>query len=136
MNYTEENSRQLTKKYIQMARQRLKIAKVALEMDDFRDSVSRAYYAMLDAAIALLITKDIIPKSHAGTIRLIGLHFIKAGIIDKEYARWFEKIYRARLGADYSHRWKFNKEETEETYRWAEKFVKLTESFLEKWKKI
>jgi uncharacterized protein (UPF0332 family) len=135
MNYSSENSRQLTERYMEMARQRLKIAKVALEMEDFRDSVSRAYYAMFDAATALLITKDLVPKSHIGAIRLLGLHFIKTGIVPDEFGRWFEKIQRARLGADYSHQWKFSKEETEEVYFWAEKFVNLAESLLENWKR-
>jgi len=61
--------------------ERLRTAEAALQIGSYRDSISRSYYAFLDTATAALITKDLVPQSHAGAIRLFGLHFVKSGII-------------------------------------------------------
>ncbi|MCD8387559.1 MAG: hypothetical protein LUD17_11825 [Bacteroidales bacterium] len=47
------------------------------------------YYACFYAAIALLLSRGIETKSHEGVQRMLGLHFIKPGLIGK-----FVKIKR------------------------------------------
>jgi len=111
--------------YLLASRERLKNAKVLLEAEGYADSVSRSYYAMLDAASAALLTKDIRAKSHAGVIDLFSLHFIKTNLVETKYIRWFKRIKRDREDADYKHEKKFNKEDAEETYQEAEEFVKM-----------
>ncbi|WP_203218960.1 HEPN domain-containing protein [Geoglobus acetivorans] len=39
----------------------------------YRGAVSRAYYSMYHAARALLLTKNIAPKKHAGVLKMLGL---------------------------------------------------------------
>ncbi|MEW6096405.1 MAG: HEPN domain-containing protein [bacterium] len=113
--------------YIVAARERLKNAKILLEAEGYADSVSRSYYAMLDAASAALLTKDIRAKSHTGVIDLFSLHFIKTNLVDTKYIRWFKRIKKDREEADYKHQKKFSKEDAEETYLEAVEFVKMVE---------
>jgi len=125
-----ENLKKLTASYIRSSKERLNAANLLLKERLFRDSISRSYYAFLDAADALLLTKDLRPKSHAGTIRLCNIHFVHTGILDKKYGAWFKKIEKARLEAEYE-RWKeFTKDDAEEVLKEAEEFVKTVEKLL------
>lgn len=110
-----------------MAKERLESAEILLKINNFSDSISRSYYAFLDAATAALISKNIAPQSHAGAIALFGKYFVKTKIVPEKYGRWFNKIQKARLEADYRHIKKFTKEEAEEALVEAQEFVKIIE---------
>lgn len=53
---------------LERAASKLSAAKMLLREGYFDDAVSRAYYSMHFAARALLLTKDIAPKTHKGLI--------------------------------------------------------------------
>lgn len=127
MIYTMENANRLISLHLKSAHERLEIAELLLKQGYFADSVSRSYYAFLDAATALLIKKDLVPKSHEGTRKLIDLHYIKPGILPKEWGRWFRRAEKAREDADYSHEREFTQIETEEILLKAKEFVEIAE---------
>ena len=128
MNFKKENSKQLIDVYIQKARERLVSAKALLDIGNFEDSISRSYYAILDAASACLTRKDVVPQSHAGAIKLFSLHYIKPGTVDRKYQRQFAKIEKARIEADYTHLRIFTKIETAEILADADEFVNMAEA--------
>lgn len=130
MNYTPGNNLKLRSRYLKMAYERLDSAGALLERGNLEDAISRSYYAILDAAGAALIMKDIIPQSHQGAIRLFGLHFIKTGKVSAEYGRLFKQIEKARLEADYTHEREFTFEEAEKVYQEAAKFVEIVGNLL------
>lgn len=130
MNYTPENKRELTRRYLKIANKRLKSANASTNVESFEDAVSRCYYAILDAATALLILKDIVPKSHEGAMRLFSLHYIKPETIPQEYQRLFSKMEKMRLEADYFHEKEFTREEATEAISMAERFVKMAEKMV------
>lgn len=105
------------------AEERIESAKKLLEIKNFSDAVSRAYYSVLDIARAALILKGEMPKTHAGTIAKFNQNFIKSGEVDKKYGTLLSKLERARTEADYQFGVHFTKEETEETVKEAQKFV-------------
>lgn len=109
--------------YLESAKERLASSEQLIKIGNYRDAISRAYYAFLDAADAALLTKDVRSKSHAGSISQFGMHFIKTNLLDKKYNRWFRKIERARLEADYERQKKFTPEDAEEALREAKEFV-------------
>ncbi len=90
-------------------------------------SMKYTYRSFLDAATGLLIKKDLVPKSHEGTRKLIDLHYIKPGIIPKEWGRWFSRAEKARLDADYSHEKEFTQIDAEEIFIKAKEFVEIAE---------
>jgi len=130
MNYRPENVANLIRTYLKQARERLESSKTLLDIGNFGDSISRSYYAVLDAATASLIKKDIVPKSHSGAIQLFNLHYIKPGLVDKKFLRFFTKIERARLDADYKHERTFTALESREVFEEAVRFVKMVEELL------
>lgn len=130
MNYRPENAANLIQTYLKQARVRLESSKTLLDIGNFEDSISRSYYAVLDAATASLIKKDIVPQSHSGAIQLFSLHYIKPGLVDKKFLRFFTKIERARLDADYKHERTFTTDEAREVFEEAVKFVEMAEELL------
>lgn len=86
---------------IQRGNDSLKSAEALIELDLILDGLSRAYYAALHHARALLLSIDIIPKSHKGTLTLFSLHFIKNGIIPKEIGVIFSILQKIREDSDY-----------------------------------
>lgn len=130
MNYKPENAKKLIATYLKQAEERLESAKALMDIANFGDSVSRSYYAILDAATACLIKKDIIPQSHSGAIRMFSLHYIKPGLIDQKYQRYFTKIEKLRLEADYKHELTFTAEEVREAYDQAKEFVEQAKRLL------
>lgn len=130
MNYKPENVSELIERFLRNARERLESAEALLKINNFEDSISRSYYAILDAATACLVKKDVVPKSHAGAIKLFSLHYIKTGEVDKKYQRQFAKIEKARIEADYTHIREFSREESEEILSEAREFVEMAEKML------
>jgi uncharacterized protein (UPF0332 family) len=86
---------------IQRGNDSLKSAEALVELDLILDGLSRAYYAALHHARALLLSIDIIPKSHKGTLTLFSLHFIKTGLIPKEIGVIFSILQKIREDSDY-----------------------------------
>lgn len=50
----------------------------------FTESIVHFYYSMYALAKILLLEKDIITKSHEGTINMIQVHYVETGELDKD----------------------------------------------------
>jgi len=72
-----------------IAEECLEEAKNLFSSGYYRGSVSRAYYSMYHAAKALLLTKNISPKTHAGVLRMLGLEFVNKNLLESSTARHF-----------------------------------------------
>ncbi len=79
----------------------MRAAQVLVDAGLLHDAESRLYYAIYHAAVALLLTEGLEPRSHSGTASLLGLHFVKTGRMGPEDARLFARIQKYRLEADY-----------------------------------
>lgn len=67
-------------------------AKVLLSLKDFDGACNRAYYAMFDAARALLISQkpELRPekiKTHSGLISTFSLHFVSQALSPQNWER-------------------------------------------------
>lgn len=115
---------------------RIKASKLLIESDSFRDSVSRSYYGILDATRALLLHSGYFAKTHSGVLSLFSQKFIKEEKIAVEYKSIFKRAKDFRENADYSALVKFTKNQAEEIYEGANKFVKMVEAELKKGKNL
>ena len=66
-----------------------------------RDAVSKLYYELLYHVRALLLTKELEPRSHEGALRLFSLHFVKPAIFEPQAAHLFSRLMKLREEADY-----------------------------------
>jgi uncharacterized protein (UPF0332 family) len=107
---------------IEIAEENLSASRLLFENKLYRDSIARAYYAIFHSAKALLLTKNLNPKKHAGIMKMFGLHFVNEGYIEEIYGKIMTKSYNLRWKADYTTD-KPSKEMTESVLNDAELFV-------------
>lgn len=112
---------------LEIARERIESAEALVKIGNYRDAMSRAYYAFFDAASAALLTKGLVPKTHHGLTVLFDQHFIKKKKIPAEMGRWLIKTKQAREEADYERLKEISKETAEATIKAAKKFIKIIE---------
>ena len=94
------------------------------------DAVSRAYYAILHAAKAALFVHDVEVASHAAVRRMFGLHLVRTGEIEREWALCLAGGSDDRLIADYNVHTRFTSEEARYECRQAREFMERIERYL------
>ncbi|MBK8986919.1 MAG: HEPN domain-containing protein [Chloroflexi bacterium] len=88
-------------KYIAHARQAIATGKLVLAHEDYITAVNRAYYAIFYAANALLASKGLERSKHSGVIAAFRQHFVKTGLIEPEFSRFFGAAMDERHAGDY-----------------------------------
>ena len=69
-----------------------------LKINKFYSSVvDRLYFSCFHATHALLLTKDLMPKTHIGTSTTLHKYFVNAGVLKKEQAISFYNLMRERM---------------------------------------
>lgn len=89
-----------------MAQRAADSAKLLLDVGDANGACNRAYYAMFDAARAVLAVSAEPPeseviKTHSGLISAFSLHLVKSGRVSVELGKSLSKVSEIRLAADY-----------------------------------
>ncbi len=85
------------------AQRALDSARLLLSAGDADGASNRAYYAMFDAARAVLISlEEPLPKSHSGLIAKFGLRVVASGLVPKSLGMAFNRVQRIREIADYT----------------------------------
>src|SRR4030042_1785806 len=67
----------------------------------YRGVMGRAYYAMLHAATAALLAKQIGKGSRQAIVAVFAEAFVKTGLLDKKFHQYFRRAYNARTESDY-----------------------------------
>ena len=98
---TDANRRANVASEFARADESMRAGRLLLEAGLLHDAESRLYYAIYPAAIAVLLTEGVEPRSHAGTLSLLGLHVVKTGRMGAEDARLFARIQKYRIESDY-----------------------------------
>ncbi len=118
------------KSLIEKAKKYLNTAELVLNNGDYDTAVSRIYYAMFYIVRAVLITKDVYPKTHAGTLNAFSEHFIKSTLFSKEMGKDFKNAFERRQQGDYDFTESLNKEETQNFLGIGKKFFKKLLDYL------
>ncbi|OQX52660.1 MAG: hypothetical protein B5M53_08040 [Candidatus Cloacimonas sp. 4484_209] len=121
--------KEVISKQLEQADEMLADAKLLLAEDRLRSATNRAYYAMFDAATAILVRLDVKCKSHKGVLNQFSQYVVKSGLVDKELGKNLQRAYDMRQKSDYD----FFAIITEED---AEKIVKNAEEFINEIKRI
>ncbi len=107
----EENKKENITEEIKRSKETIRAANLLYDNGFFNDAVSKLYYFLLYNVRALLLTKGLEPKSHEGTLRLFGLHFVKKGIFNPVDSHIFSKLMKYREEADYNPSYTFTKKD-------------------------
>lgn len=121
----------LSQKELIRAQKALSAAKALLEFKLYEDCVSRAYYAVLHAAKAALAKEGIEPQSHNAVRRMFGLHLVKTGKLEKDFAIILTAEQEDREIGDYDIHIEIEKDTAQKRVADAEKFVQGIEKYLQ-----
>ena len=121
----------LSQKELTRAKKALLAAKTLLENRLYEDCVSRAYYAVLHAAKAALVTVGIEPESHYAVRRMFGLHLVKTGKLEKDLAKILTAEQEDREIGDYDIHIEIEQDTAIKRVADADKFVKRIEAYLQ-----
>ena len=89
----------------------LKLAKAEALMDEvdfqlqngyYNTAINQLYYSCSHATKALLLTQDLVPKTHSGVSTLLHQKFVLTGLFDATHASFFNKLMNERIDDDYS----------------------------------
>jgi len=94
-------------------------------------AVSRAYYAMLYCAEALLLSRNLAFAKHSAVISAFGKEFIKTGQLPEELHASFIQAFKERQKADYEAGIEPTREKAEQILEKAQRFYQRVKSFLE-----
>jgi uncharacterized protein (UPF0332 family) len=133
---TQQNKKVNIAQELERAKDCLKSAELLVPHGQYADAVSRLYYYVYHSIRALLFSKGLEPKTHEGTLRLLGMHFIKPGIFETSFSHNFAKLMKYRGEADYNPSYVFTKEDYEDFKNEAEEIHNKIIEFLEKEKLI
>ncbi len=72
---------------------------------------NRLYYAAYYAVSALLLQSGYSVHTHHGIIQMLGLHFVKTGLIDSKYGVLYGQLFSLRQTGDYGDTFGLTKEQ-------------------------
>ncbi|GAB3691449.1 hypothetical protein GCM10027592_09490 [Spirosoma flavus] len=116
--------------YMSRAYECLRQAQILMKEEEYTGVCNRAYFAYFDTVRALLATLDIATRSHASVQNLFSLHFVKAGIFDKQDVKALSKLFDMRQNSDYDAEPTVNAEEAQYTIQVTSEFLLQTEAYL------
>lgn len=127
---TRENREAHVTAELQRGRASLRAAIELQRLGLHHDAVSRAYYAALHFALAVLLTEGVEPKSHAGVSGMLGLHFVRTGRLPPQRAKELSRLEQFRSEADYNRFFVFDEASAQEEVEVAQSFCAEIESWL------
>jgi len=116
---------------LRKARSLLNEANVLFENKFYSTVINRLYYSCFHATKALLLTKDLIPKSHSGVITLLHQHFVQTGKFHFAQASFYSRLMQQRIEEDYSDNVREDEETTNELIGPAQDYVLYIEKLIE-----
>jgi uncharacterized protein (UPF0332 family) len=119
---TDENRKRNLADELARAEQAFQAAQALTDLGLHADSVSRAYYGAFHCLRALLLSRGVEAKTHAGAIHLFNTEFIRAGLFPSSHNRLLAGIQRSRELADYDAGVNFSKDDAEACLRDADAF--------------
>jgi len=64
-------------------------------------AINRLYYSCYHVTKALLLTKELVSKTHSGVGNLLREHFVQKDLFDTTQASYFSKLMDKRMESDY-----------------------------------
>ncbi|HLG41625.1 MAG TPA: HEPN domain-containing protein [Chitinophagaceae bacterium] len=74
---------------------------ILIEKKLYNTTITRLYYSCFEVTKALLLTKDLTPKTHRGVATLLHKHFVEENLFAKDKAAFFGSLMDERNDADY-----------------------------------
>lgn len=116
---------------LKSARDTLKAAKLLADNSLWNSAINRLYYSCYYAISALIYKYDLNAKSHGGLKHQFTLHFIKSGLIEKDIAKIYTRLFDWRQKGDYDDFDDFNEEKTLPLFKPVETLIDKIQKLIE-----
>lgn len=93
-------------------------------------AANRFYYSCFHAAQAALVHFGLSAHTHAGTIAVFGLNFVKTEKIDKALGAFFSRMEQLRMKADYNCDYDVTQTDVESMVQPAHDFLAAIEALI------
>lgn len=123
--------RDLTKYRLDTAAERLEVAAGLIVSGRYRISISNSYYAIFNAARALLAEEQVDFKKHSAVISYFRRKYVKTGLFDVKFSAYIGNAFDARNDCDYEDFFIASRSQAEEQYQHAVEFVEAIKKYLE-----
>ncbi len=117
------------------AQEKLESAQLLFKNGNYKDSVSRSYYAMFTGIRAILAKDGIDYSKHSGVIAYFQKGYIKTEIFDKKYSKYVQNAFQVRNSNDYDDFYIVSVTETQEQIEKAEELIKIIKKYLQSYLK-
>ena len=121
----------LSKHRLLTAKEDLATARKNFEDASYRASVNRSYYAIFHALRALTALDHFDSGKHSGIIAYVNLHYVKAGVFDRDFSKLIDSAYRLREKADYEDFYIVAVEDAKKQIEKAETVLALVEAYVQ-----
>ena len=91
---------------------------------------NRLYYACYYMTTALLVYHGHSAQTHSGVIRLFGLNYVTKGLVSKEMARFYSKLFEIRQTGDYDDLYNLTEDEIKPLIELSQKYIDELESLI------
>jgi hypothetical protein len=127
---TDDNVRRNVEDELRLAESALAAAAALVELGLSPDAASRAYYAALHAARALLFSEGLDPGSHRGVRNLVSRHFVQTGILAADRSKELGQLEALRSAGDYDTAFALGADEVRPEVDKARSFVAAVRDIL------
>ena len=130
MTLKSEERQDIVSYRLERARQTLKEAIDIGALGYWNLAVNRLYYAAYYASAALLIHNGIAASSHKGIVRMIGLSFVRQGILKPEDSQLIGRLFTMRQTGDYEDLFDWEMSDVNPMYKPVEDYIDRIESII------
>ena len=102
MSLTNEERKTLVALEMKKARETYEDIGILIAANRLNGAANRMYYAVFHAVCALLINDDHQVNTHKGSHALFSQHYIKTGILPREYGQLYNQLQTMREESDYN----------------------------------
>lgn len=127
-----ENIESLIKYRLEKANEMITVASVMLENNWLSSAINRLYYGCFYATLALFLQDGVEAKSHEGVASMLGLKYIKTGLLTNEMGYHYRRLFNARITGDYDDFPIFSFEQVEKFLKDSIIYIKTIQNLLEK----
>ncbi|HLB71865.1 MAG: HEPN domain-containing protein [Candidatus Methanoperedens sp.] len=109
----------------------IKGARLLFDDELYGFAVSRAYYAIFYLVSAVLVTKSLSFSKHQAVVAAFGQHFVKTGIFEQKFHRYFVEAFEQRQIGDYEPMEEITQETAKKNIERAIEFLNVVKEYLE-----
>jgi uncharacterized protein len=128
---SKENQRkQMVRYWLEKSEESLKSARREFKAGAYDFSINRIYYAAFYGVSAVLLDRNMSFKKHSGVRANFHREFIKKGLIELKWGKFYDKLFEDRQESDYTAFIDFSNDYVNEQIQLCEQFLKELKKLL------